>query len=67
MQSIEPEDGAIPGVRRLARDLITEFGEQAAAVARAKARASRDADEEEIWLRVLDAVSRLTPGQTPER
>ena len=67
MQTIEPGDGAVPGVRRLARDLITEFGEQAAAMARAKARASRDADEEQRWLRVLDAVSRLTPGQPPER
>jgi hypothetical protein len=52
----------IPGVRRLARQLITEFGEQAPAMARTKAKESASKDEAQTWLRVLDAVKSLSPG-----
>ena len=51
------------GVRRLARQLITEFGEQAPAMARAKAQASTSAGEAETWRKVLNAVESLSPGQ----
>ena len=61
------DDGEIPSVRRLARQLITEFGEQAPAMARAKAQQSRTQDEARTWLRVLDAIVRLSPGQTQPR
>ena len=54
----------LPGVRRLARDLITQFGEQAPAMARAKAQQSLTAPESQTWLRVLDAVNSLLPGRT---
>lgn len=54
----------LPGVRRLARELITQFGEQAPAMARARAQQSRTADENQTWLQVLDAVNSLLPGRT---
>jgi len=54
-----------PGVRRLARQLITEFGEQAPAMARPKAQESSSKDEAQTWLRVLDAVKSLSPGREP--
>jgi hypothetical protein len=53
----------VPGVRRLARQLITEFGEQAPAMARTKAQESSSKDEAQTWLRVLDAVKSLSPGR----
>lgn len=52
----------LPGVRRLARELITQFGEQAPAMARAKAEQSLTAQESRTWLEVLDAVNSLSPG-----
>jgi len=55
----------IPGVRRLARQLITEFGERAPAMARTKAKESASKDEAQTWLRVLDAVRSLSPGREP--
>jgi hypothetical protein len=54
----------VPGVRRLARELITQFGEQAPAMARTRAQQSRSADEARTWLQVLEAVNSLSPGGT---
>ncbi|HEY2835403.1 MAG TPA: hypothetical protein VGI89_02460 [Rhizomicrobium sp.] len=53
----------VSGVRRLARQLITEFGEQAPAMARTKAQESSSKDEAQTWLRVHDAVKSLSPGR----
>jgi len=63
METARPEGREIPGVRRLARELITEFGEQAPAMARTRARESLNAAEAQTWLRVLDAVESLSPGR----
>jgi hypothetical protein len=49
----------------LARHLITEFGEQAPAMARTRARESLSAGEAQTWLSVLDAVKSLVPGRKP--
>ena len=51
------------GVRQLARQLLTEFGEQAPAMARAKAKMSGTENEAQTWLKVLNAVESLSPGQ----
>ena len=67
MDNAWPDGSETPGVRRLARQLITEFGEQAPAMARAKAQQSLTQDEADTWLRVLDAITSLSPGQTPQR
>ena len=50
------------GVRFLARQLITEYGELARSVARERAENSRNADEARKWRQVLSAVSSLHPG-----
>ena len=53
------------GIRHLARELITEYGDLAGAVALQKSEGSSTEDEARQWRQVLEAVSSLHPG--PQR
>jgi len=50
------------GVRHMARQLMTEYGELAGAVARQNAELSRTEEEARRWRQVLEAVSQFHPG-----
>ena len=54
-------------VRHMTRQLLTEYGEQAGAVARQRAELSLTEDEARRWRQVLDAVTSLSPGPAPGR